>query len=210
MRQRPVQGGFDPQIDIAYPEKPLVKTVWGEVVTEEPLLQRFGPLSVIQLLYLLLNVVLFVVANLDTAFEKWKFNWHLFGKIWLGVSTGLMLLMWLTFKLWSDACKTLPFKGQKRQRGKGYVTGMPMHSAIQRSMILATGLFQGTLFLFTYILNVTEEFKGHLDHSISVRLLGTLAFISWGNILIMAYSIITLGYPTAAVQNVMVFVPTDK
>lgn len=188
----------------------MVKEVWGELVTEEPMMQRFGPLSVILLLYLLLNFSLWIVTFLDTAYEQIKFKWALFGQVYRGLSTAIMLLLWIIYGLWTDACKTLPFKGQQRQRSRGYVIGMNMHSCIQRCLILLTVLFNASLFLFTYILAMTEEFKGHLEHSVAVRLLSTLSTIGWVNMILCGYAIAVLLFPTSAIQNVMVFVPVNK
>lgn len=189
---------------------PVLQTVWGEVVTEEPLLNKFGPLFVSQLMLLAWNLVLFGATVADIYLEDQPFNWRLFGQIWIGVDTGLMLLMWLVYKLWFDACRTLPFKGQERPRARGYIVGMSMHSTIHRVAMIVTFLFTAIVTLFSYILEVTDEFKNHFEHTTSVRLLQTLMTFSFFNCGFLWWSLMTQIMPIASVQNVMVFVPSDK
>lgn len=190
--------------------QPLVRSIWGEVVTEEPLLNRIGPLFVIQVLLFAWYAVLMGATLVDIAFEGLRFNWNLFAQIWLGVGVVLMLIMWMVYKLWFDACRTLPFRGQHRQRSRGYVIGMPMHSTIQRAAIIITFLFTATTALFSYILEVTNEFKGHFEHTTAVRLLQTLMTLSATSMAALYWSLVTQYFPNSSVQNVMVTVPVSK
>lgn len=187
---------------------PLFRTVFAEVCTYDPVITKHNPLFYLQIALAVWHLVLIsvIVANIIGDFE---FNWNVFGGIWIGIDTVIMLLIWVSYRLWLDACSTLPFPGLKRRDERTLVIGKPMHTSISRSILASTLLFSVVWLIFGFIFTVNVEFNGLIEHTIELTLLHGLLVFSVLIFMSAVTSIASQQWPLANVQEVMVCIPTS-
>lgn len=188
---------------------PLFRVVFGEVCTYDPVISKFTPLFYSQVALGVWNLTLIGVILANIA-SKSKFNWSVFGGIWIGVNSLIMILMWFFYRSWIDSCRTLPFPNQKQRQQTSLVIGKPMHSSISRATLASTGLYSLTLFIFTYVFALSSEFKGSIEHTIEITVLQALLTFSTLTVVAMIMSLATQFWPLANVQDVMVCIPTTR
>lgn len=188
---------------------PLIRNVFGEVVTYDPVITKFNPLFFAQLFLLIWNVVLSVIVFINLKTEI-KFDWTLFGAIWISVDTVGMLAIWWLYRAWIFACSTLPFPSHRSRGDRTLVIGKPMHADISKAILSVTILYSLISFIFGYIFVANTEFKGIIEHTIELTLLQGLLTFSALSIISMVLSLARQYWGLANVQDVMVCIPATR
>lgn len=188
---------------------PLFKTLFAEVVTYDPVITKYNAFFFSQIALAVWHLVLVVIIMFNIVYNG-KFNWRLFGGIWIGIDSLAMVALWFLYRTWIKSCSTLPFPSQKNRNERSLVIGKPMHATISRGVLAATIMYSLILLIFGYILTANAEFKGIIEHTIEITLLQGLLTFSILTIIALIMSIASQIWPLANVQDVMVCIPTTK